>query len=196
MLIFTANFHAAFPIFDHREPYPTPSSFGWSHFFCDDPQDKGSRQHHTHHPARPKRPIAYPASYRVASHPESSSLGISATTSSNSLVQSRGRSTSTADGTGSNVSSTTKMRRWSGSNAASAASKLNTYDAGNARTSFFPTLHVAASQVHHGSEDESSPSATRPARGKNKFVENIDEAGENELELGYGGDSEGRHGEA
>lgn len=193
---------------------------------CDDPQSERSRRHRAHRrPAGSRRAVAHPLPRRV-SYCESSSLGNSATTSA-TLTLSRRSSASMADGTGSNMPVT--MRRWSGSSAASAATKFNTYDAAmaqtrraeftvsgsrissfsnnpnpnggdhgsKARTSFFPKPHVGGSRIHHhdDSEDDSSQSATSPARGTNNFVENGEEADENDLELGYGGEPEGRRGE-
>ena len=135
-------------------------------------------------------------------------------TASGTLVPSRRGSASVAEGTESATPSTESSRRWSGSNAAIAAGKFNTYDAGmaqtqkavfavnrsrsgsfssnprnggdyssKARTSFFPTPQAPASRIHHDGEDESSFSAG-------------EEADENDLEVGYAGELEGRHGEA
>lgn len=121
--------------------------------------------------------------------------------------------------------STASSRRWPGSDAPRAASKFHSFDAGmeqtrkavftvsgsrsssfsnkanggdngNARTSFFPTPQASASRIHPGGEDDSSRSATRPAHQSNYFVENGDDADENDLELGYVGESEGPHGGA
>lgn len=69
---------------------------------------------------------------------------------------------------------------------------------GKARTSFFPTPQSSAKRFHPGdSEDNSSRSATRSANNEaNNFVENGEGADENDLELGYAGEWEDRHGEA
>lgn len=206
-------------------PYPSPLSFDWFLLLCDDPQGERSRRHRTHRRARPRRTVSHPLPRCVSCHSHSSSLGTSATTR-NTMVLSRRSSASMADGNGPAMPSTSTTRRWSGSNSASAASMFNTFDpamtqtrtavfiangskslsfsnkshsgdTGMARTSFFQTPHGGASRIHYESEDESSQSATSPARGTNSFVENGEEAVENDLELGCGGcDSRGRLGEA
>lgn len=63
-------------------------------------------------------------------------------------------------------------------------------DFDKARKSFFPTPQAFASRIHPGSEDESSRSATA-----NNFVEKREGADEDDLELGYAGEWEDRHGE-
>lgn len=89
-----------------------------------------------------------------------------------------------------------------GSRSGSFSSNLTTPTGGDhgdkARTSFFPTPQASASRIHPDSEGESSRSATRVAYESDDFVESGEEAEyeENDLELGYGRESGGRHGEA
>lgn len=199
-------------------PFPTPFSLDWFFFFfCENPQSEISRQHRTHRPAWPKRPMACPVPRRVASHSKSSSLD-SAPTMTNILVESRRNSAFVADEAGSVASSTMKTRRWPRSNPASAASKYNTYDtvvkgaiALSTPTSTvvitarrgpasFPRLKPPQAEstttTTIDSENESSRSATRSAHVSNTFVENGDGADGNDLERGCGGELEGRPGEA
>eukprot|EP00752_Nemacystus_decipiens_P003200 g2961.t1 len=159
--------------------------------------------------AGPRRPVALPLPRRSCFHSEPGNLGISTSTSS-TLAPSRRSSASVVEGTVSAVPSTASMRRWSGSNAAIAASTFNTYDAavaqtskavftvnggtssgfssnpagdkhGKGRTSFFISPPASAHRIHPESDDESSRSAG-------------EEADESDLELGCGSEAEWRYG--
>lgn len=138
-------------------------------------------------------------------------------TARGNLVPSRRGSASVAEGTESATPSTESSRRWSGSNAAIAASKFNTYDAGMAQTqkAVFAVNRSRSGSFSSNPRDprnggdnsstartsffptpQASASRIHPDSEDESSFSAGEEADENDLEVGYAGELEGHHGEA